>query len=176
MDVVPRDGYPGEEGFICHPVVAVGVVARHEPFITPEPVRSRPREGGAARCERFVKLAWRRSTRQTDGKAPLTCESQFADPIGGRLRKIVDARENLPIGFFVFAHGIAIYSEDRGAARGSTNRSIALAKPSSSFEAVTQAGICLDLRARIPHGDTEPAADKHRDVVSPVADHGDLIG
>ena len=107
MDVVPREWYQGEESFMCHPVVAVGMLARHKPFVTPEPVRSRPREGGAARCERFVKLAWRRSTRQTDGKAPLTCESRLADPIGGRPRGIVDDRENLPVGSLVFAHRIA---------------------------------------------------------------------
>ena len=59
-------------------------------------------------------------------------------------------------------------------AAGSTKRSTAVAKPSSSLLVGDPPGGPLHLGVGVPHGDAEPRVGEHQDVVGHVADGGDL--
>jgi len=59
--------------------------------------------------------------------------------------------------------------------RDSKYRLTARAKPSSSFDAVTNRAFRLHLFAGVAHGDAERTLREHGDVVTAVANHRDLL-
>ena len=89
VNVVSGNRDARKEGVARHPVIAVGMVVRHEPFVAPEPVHAAPRKPrrNFRRRKQFIKTAGRRSARQADREGAVARPREIAEPFGDMVRE-----------------------------------------------------------------------------------------
>ena len=138
MDIVVGSRNSRKEGVSRHPIITVAIVVRHEPFVTPEPVRTAPWKA-RRNCrigKTLIQTPGGRTTRQAHGEGAVARLRETAQPIGNIVRERFSARESPVLARYGASHlrdDLRLHDALGRAelARGKMNRSIALAKPSS---------------------------------------------
>src|ERR1700686_2190107 len=125
MDIVVGNGNSRKQGVSRHPIIAVRMVVRHEPFVTPEPMSTAPwKTRRNIRCgETFIETSGRRAARQAHREGAVARLRETAKPFRNLVRECFSVLESPDSGNH-FLHDALGRAE---LARGRMNCSIALA-------------------------------------------------
>src|SRR5260370_10104864 len=140
MDIGAGNRRPRQQRLVHHAVIARGIVMRDEPFIAPEQMDARPREGiamgrrGQHRVQAPRRRAGRQGKRESAGLRP-RCRKQ---PARHALCNHLEIGQGLPDYPAIARHRRGHGDVAVTGVRLMKKRSTALAKPSSSLESVTK--------------------------------------
>ena len=114
-----------------HPVVAVGMVVRHEPFVAPEPVHAAPWKArrDCRRCKPFIKPPGRRSARQADREGAVARLRESAEPFGDIVRKRFGILECAVSSRCGVRHGATAFVSQRAVSNSRRSRPRSRSKP-----------------------------------------------
>ena len=110
MDLVVGNGDSRKEGIARHPVIAVAVVVRYEPLVTPEPMRATPwkARSNLRRGEAFIESLRCRSSREAHGKSAIASLCKSAEPFGHAVRERFSILEYVIFDQCIVHHGSSL--------------------------------------------------------------------
>ena len=100
MDIVIGNGNSRKESVARHPIIAVAIVVRHEPFVAPEPMRTVPWKA-RRKCrigKTLIETSRRRAARQAHREDAVARLCETAKPFGNIVRERFSALESPILG------------------------------------------------------------------------------
>src|SRR5262249_24942673 len=146
-----RHGRPGEHRLTGHAIIAVGMVVSNEALVTPIPEDALPRETAAEliRGEKAVKRLRSGTTRERDAESVIRGQRRPRHPF----RHMTRQRQRVSK-YLDFSDRMAHRAHEPLESR--MKRSIALAKPSSLYVAVTAAASAFTSSEALPMAMLKP--------------------